>query len=90
MTTDDKLDKLMEDVSDIKIETSGMAVMVKAHEKDLDGNGQLGVKDRLTIVEEKQKSCVAIKGHARANALFAISLIMCGLAIFSAIITWIK
>ena len=83
MTNTEKLDKILEEVS-------GLKPLVSDHHRTLYGNGQTGLKDRMTTLEERQRSCVAVKGHARANVLLAIQIVLCGVAIFSVIITFIK
>ena len=83
MTLGEKIDKILEEVSGIK-------PMVDAHNKTLYGNGQKGLTDRVTVIEEKQKSCVALKGHARTTIIFAIQIIMCGIAILSAVVAFTK
>ena len=83
MTTDEKVDEILQIVS-------GMKPSVDKHDRALFGNGQLGLTERLTIVETKQSDCIAVKGFKRLNTVIAIQIIMCGVAITSAIIAYVK
>lgn len=83
MNNTEKLDRILEEVS-------GLKPLVSDHHKTLYGNGQEGLKDRTTVLEERQRNCVAVKSHARANILLAIQILLCGVAIFSVIINFTK
>jgi hypothetical protein len=81
MTTDEKIDLILQEVSGIK-------PMVQDHHKTLYGNGRAGLKDRMTVIEQKQKSCVAVKAHGRSNVMLAIQVIVVAIAIASLVISY--
>lgn len=75
--TNDERDKMISESHNMLL---GLAPLVKAHEKDINGNGQPGMKERLTQMETSHGECQKRQGAQPAvhgNWIAVAALLVC-------------
>jgi len=77
--------KQMQDIHGVLVDMSskleGVCILAKAHEKDLNGNGQPGLKTRLDTVQVTQETCPARERSRPANMIAYMALGLSALAL---------
>jgi len=70
----------LRDIHGVLIEMSsrleGVCILAKAHEKDLNGNGQPGLKTRMDTVQVTQETCPARDRSKPANRYAYLALVL--------------